>query len=176
MKETYELLEVRGTENTIDYIQFAIHFQQDNEIVSVFKSGRLAASLDIDTDDEDVIIHSALNSIGAGDIQKIRKEAKQKFSEVTEWNTVHFNKKENQVGRSFFQLAAYELGVWSSIKQYFLGDTTELDQIYYENNMWCKTNPIMQKAMASLDKKTIDKLFSRAYQLQKESNIRDVFE
>lgn len=175
MKETYELYETRGTEDTIDYIQFAIHFQKNNEIVSVFKAGQLAASLDVDTD-HDTILHSALNAIGAGDLQKIRKDAREKFTDIEAWDTVHFSKKENQVERVFFQVAAHELGVWSSIKQYFLGDITELDQIYYENNVWCKTNPIMQKAMASLDKETIDELFARAYQLQKESNIRDVFE
>ena len=174
MKESYELIEVRGTEETIDFIQLAIHFEEGNEIVSTFVSCPLMSSLDVDSD-EDILIHSALNAIGAGDLRKMRKEAKEQFNEITH-SVIHFSKRTNEVEKVYIQLALIEMNLWSDVRDY-ISTTKEKERVYFESSrMWKKTNPAVQSAMSNLTSKQIDDVFERAHQLQKESNIRDVFE
>jgi len=174
MKESYELIEVRGTEDTIDFIQLAVHFEKYNEIVSTFVSCPLLSSLNTDAD-EDLLIHSALNAIGAGDLRKMRKEAKEKFKEMP-CDVVHFSKRTNEVEKAYVQLALIEMNLWSNVRDY-ISTTNERERVYFESSrVWKKTNPAVQSAMSSLTSKQIDEVFERAHQLQKESNVRDVFE
>ena len=174
MKESYELIEVRGTEETIDFIQLGVHFEKDNEIVSTFVSCSLMSSLEPD-EDEDLLIHSALNAIGAGDLRKMRKEAKEQFKKKP-GGIVHFSKRTNEVEKVYVQLALIEMNLWSNVRDY-IHTANEKERIYFESSrVWKKTNPAMQSAMSSLTSKQIDDVFKRAHQLQKESNIRDVFE
>ena len=174
MKESYELIEVRGTEETIDFIQLAVHFEEGNEIVSTFVSCPLMSSLDADAD-EDLMIHSALNAIGAGDLRKMRKEAKQQFKKIP-GGIVHFSKRTNEVEKVYVQLALIEMNLWSGVRDY-ISTANERERVYFESSrVWKKTNPAVQSAMSSLTSKQIDDVFERAHQLQKESNIRDVFE
>jgi len=170
MKESYELIEVRGTEDTIDFIQLAVHFEKDDEIVSTFTSCPLMSSLDPDAD-EDLLIHSALNAIGSGDLRKMRKNAKEQFDQLTS-PVIHYSKRTSEVGSVYVQLALIEL-------EYFLqiNDATSKESLYLTAApIWKKTNLIMQKAMSHMTTEQINEVFDRAYQLQKEANIRDVFE
>lgn len=174
MKESYELIEVRGTEETIDFIQLGVHFEKDNEIVSTFVSCPLMSSLEPNAD-EDLLIHSALNAIGAGDLRKMRKEAKEKFKEMPR-DVVHFSKRTNEVEKAYVQLALIEMNLWSDVRDY-IATANEKERVYFESSrVWKKTNPAIQSAMSSLTSKQIDEVFERGHQLQKEANIRDVFE
>jgi len=174
MKESYELIEVRGTEETIDFIQLAVHFEEGSEIVSTFVSCPLMSSLDVDAD-EDLLIHSALNAIGAGDLRKMRKEAKEQFKKKP-GGIVHFSKRTNEVEKVYVQLALIEMNLWSNVRDY-IHTANDKEQVYLESSIvWKKSNPSIQSAMSSLTSKQIDEVFERGHQLQKEANIRDVFE
>ena len=174
MKESYELIEVRGTKETIDFIQLGVHFEKDNEIVSTFVSCPLMSSLDPDAD-EDLMIHSALNAIGSGDLRKMRREAEEQFNQLTS-PIIHFSKRTNEVEKVYVQLALIEMDLWSDFRDY-ISTANEKERVYFESSrIWKKTNPAVQSAMSGLTSKQIDDVFERAHQLQKESNIRDVFE
>lgn len=175
MKETYELIEVRGTEDTIDYVQLAIHFQKNDEFASTFIASDLPSSIDIDSD-EDLIIHSALNGIGSGQLRKIRKDAKEQFGELKKSPVIHFSKRKNEVEKIYVQLALIEMNLWSDIDSYICSSINQREFLYLNSSrVWKKTNPIIQKAFSKFDKETTDEVWSLAYQLQKEANIRDIF-
>lgn len=177
MKETYELIEARGENDTIEWVQIAIHFKKNGEIVSTFVSDELISSLDADSD-EDIIIHSALNAIGSGDLRKIRKEAEAKFNDLDDFPELHFSKRNNEIEKVFVRLALIEKGLWSQVQTYFTDPSrTDKEIAYFQDaTVWRKTNQFFQAALDGVDKKILDEVFSYAAELEKDSKIRDIFE
>lgn len=177
MKERYELIEASGSDGEIHHAKIAIHFEEGDNVVTNYSGGPLPASVDADSD-HDVIIHSALNALGARQLKDIRDEAKNKLSIAGDTNTVYFSSKNNEVERCYVRLALLETNQWDDFKRYFdhSSDVTPTQRTMFEDApVWKKNNTAIRHALGDEDD-VIDRAFTRACELAKQANYMDVFD
>jgi hypothetical protein len=176
MKETYELIEAKGTNGEIDFASIAIHFEKDGEAVTNYSAGPLNASIPSDSD-HDVIIHCALNAIGYGELQKIRESAKERLSQTKNSSEVYYKAEDDRVHRLYVRLALIEANLWKQVQKHFQNEKrTDVEITYFEESpVWSKTHPIFAKAISKFDNETIDAVFKRAKELSRITNVSDVF-
>lgn len=175
MKESYELIEVKGKDEEIEKVTIALHYKTDKALLTSFRSETLLASIDKNSDN-DIIMHCALNAIGSGNLKKIRKDTQNKFSKLNELET-YYDKKLVHIERVYVKLALIELNLWSSFKQYFESNLrTDKEKLFFdEAKYWNKYNPIIVSAFSHFDETVIDKVYELAFDLSLEENIRHIF-
>lgn len=177
MNETYELIEASGHDGEIYYAEIAIHFEQNGETITNHSAGFLSASIEADSD-HDLIIQSALNSLGARQMNEIRKDAHKKLSAAKDTNITYFSAKQNKLERCFIRLALLELNEWDKFKKYFdhNSEVTSVQRAMFEDApVWKKSNTAIRRALGD-DDDLIDRVFTRAFELSKKSNRTDVFD
>lgn len=175
MKESYELVEAKGNDGEIHYVEIAIHFEQDGKTVTNYSGGPLPASIDAEADHE-TIIQCGLNALGARRLKEIRDEARNKLSSTNESQTVYYSSKNQEVQQCYVRLALIECGLWKSFKAFIdsITDERTITMINYAPT-WKKSNKIFLQALGG-DRALMDDVFARARELQIQSSYNDVFD
>lgn len=175
MNECYEIIEVYGKDNEIEEVKIALHFYNNDKHMATIRNEKLMATIPMDSD-HDVIVHSALNAIGSGDLKKIRKNIEEKFPKENSLDC-YFNKKHSVIERVYVKLALIELDLWSSFKNYFESDKrTDKEKLFFhEAKYWNKHNEIMTNVFVDATEGKIDEVYARALELSTEENMKDIF-
>lgn len=179
MIETYEIVEAKGKDDQINYVQFRIKFELDGFKAIHGSFTRLPASMP-GSSTEEQLIEACLNEMSDELLNTIRQNAYDNIMrdvDYAENSQVFIQKKHvvDSIPRLYARLVLIENDLWDTVKNYFAQpERTEVELAFFEDaSEWKRSDPVLQQTtqtVLQLTEQQIDEFFERADELFLENN------